>query len=149
MCIFMQSNFLCMHIGILLVDLLSYWINHTCLFLINAMRWVLIYNLEAYDGSFQLTCFPLLTMRHEVLKSAMSKRTTLQTSIEFPSWTRQYHKTICEPNQSSGSLVISYRVHWSQSVCNHFTWLIAIPTAPYHLLGIAQYYENVKLSPLA
>jgi len=44
-----------------------------------------MYNLEAYDESFQLTCFLLLTMRHEVPKSAVFKHAILQTSIEFPS----------------------------------------------------------------
>ena len=36
MCVSVQSNFLCARIGILLLDLLSYWINHACLFLVNA-----------------------------------------------------------------------------------------------------------------
>jgi len=35
-CVSTQSNFLCTRIGILLLDLLSYWINHACLFLVNA-----------------------------------------------------------------------------------------------------------------
>ena len=43
--------------------------------------------------------------------------------IEFPSWTRHYHETICKSDKLLGSSVISYRVHWSQSVCNHSTQL--------------------------
>jgi len=43
--------------------------------------------------------------------------------LEFPSWTRHYYKTICESDKPLGSSVISYRVHWSQPICNHLTQL--------------------------
>jgi len=72
-----------------------------------------------------------------VPKSAVSKRAT-------PSWTRHYHEIIYESDQPSRNSVISCRVHFTQSVCNHFTrlqlWL-------YQQLLILRYYEYVKLPP--
>ena len=44
-----QTSFLCACMGILLHSLSNYWISHAWLFLVNAMRWELVCNLEADD----------------------------------------------------------------------------------------------------
>ena len=103
---------------ILLLDLLSYLINHACLLLINAEVSVYIQMSTLDPSNWLVFLFLPWDLR-------VPCRCTLpcKHQIEFPSWTRHYHETICKSDKLLGSSVISYRVHWSQSICNYLTQL--------------------------